>query len=161
MKEYVIITWPFIQDLMDEPNFDEDAFLINDEKGLAKFGSSAYFVPEDIVEQWSKKQFLNGKRQITLARFKRLIKEAEAVIVDQDFVVYPDIDPIEDDYFLKIRLVDDESSHEVDYLFREEDNQVIDVTKDEDAVLITEDGEQIFITLLTKKKLIGMIGIQR
>ena len=45
MKEtYEVITWPDIQYFMDMPGFEENAYLINDSKGLDDFGSSAYFV---------------------------------------------------------------------------------------------------------------------
>lgn len=44
MKNYTIIEWPKIQDLMDLEGFEENAYLINDEKGIENFGSSAYFV---------------------------------------------------------------------------------------------------------------------
>lgn len=45
MKEtYEVITWPDIQYFMDIPGFRENAYLINDSKGLDDFGSSAYFV---------------------------------------------------------------------------------------------------------------------
>ena len=44
---YVVVTWPEIQHYMGLPGFDENAFLVNDEEGLEKFGSSAYFVDED------------------------------------------------------------------------------------------------------------------
>jgi len=38
---YTLITWPDVQELMEEDWFDEEAIL--DSSG--KFGSSAYFVP--------------------------------------------------------------------------------------------------------------------
>lgn len=44
---YVPICWPEIQHYMDLPGFDENAYLINDEHGMDEFGSSAYFVDED------------------------------------------------------------------------------------------------------------------
>ena len=43
-KEYVIVTWPESQELMDEEWFDE-CILINEEPLLDQVGSSAYFVP--------------------------------------------------------------------------------------------------------------------
>jgi hypothetical protein len=46
-EHYIVIQWPEIQDLMDKEGFDENAFLINDEKGYIKFGDSAYFVNYD------------------------------------------------------------------------------------------------------------------
>lgn len=44
MKKYVIITWPESQDLMEKKWWNE-CHLINDEHGLDKYGSSAFFVP--------------------------------------------------------------------------------------------------------------------
>lgn len=41
--KFVVIMWPEIQHFMIE-GFEENAELINDEKGLDDFGSSAYFV---------------------------------------------------------------------------------------------------------------------
>jgi len=44
-KEYVIITWPDSQELMDEEWFDDECILINEDPLLSQMGSSAYFVP--------------------------------------------------------------------------------------------------------------------
>lgn len=44
---YIPIGWPEIQHYMELPGFDENAYLINDEQGMEDFGSSAYFVDED------------------------------------------------------------------------------------------------------------------
>lgn len=41
---YEIITWPEVQELMELDGFRENSYLINDEKGMEDFGSSAYFV---------------------------------------------------------------------------------------------------------------------
>lgn len=42
--EYYVIRYPESQDLQDLEGFDDNAFLIEDEKGLKIFGPSAYFV---------------------------------------------------------------------------------------------------------------------
>jgi hypothetical protein len=44
---YRVITWPDIQDLMVEDGFEEHSYLINDNKGMEDYGSSAYFVDVD------------------------------------------------------------------------------------------------------------------
>lgn len=46
MKEtlFTPITWPDIQNYMDIEGFKENSYLINDDKGMEEFGSSAYFV---------------------------------------------------------------------------------------------------------------------
>ncbi len=49
MEQYILIRWPESQELMDEPWFDEEAVLANDER----FGSSAYFIPLIRYEQSS------------------------------------------------------------------------------------------------------------
>ena len=43
-NDFTIIQWPEIQDLMDKEGFKEHTHLINDDEGLNKYGSSAYFV---------------------------------------------------------------------------------------------------------------------
>ena len=48
-KEYVIITWPESQELMDEEWFDE-CVLINQEPLLDQVGSLAYFVPKSRIK---------------------------------------------------------------------------------------------------------------
>lgn len=45
-SRYVVVQWPDIQFLMDKPGFREHAYLVNDDRGMADFGSSAYFVEE-------------------------------------------------------------------------------------------------------------------
>jgi hypothetical protein len=44
-KEYVIVTWPESQWIMDKEWYDE-CVLINEEPLLSQVGSSAYFVPK-------------------------------------------------------------------------------------------------------------------
>lgn len=52
MDKYIVIQWPEIQEFMEIEDFRENSYLINDEKGLEDFDSSAYFVKYD----WYKKQ---------------------------------------------------------------------------------------------------------
>lgn len=47
MSKYVVVTWPDSQNLMDREGFRENSYLVNDDKGIEEFGSSAYFVDED------------------------------------------------------------------------------------------------------------------
>ena len=49
-KKYIIVVWPESQELMEHNRFSE-CFLINDDKGIDQFGSSAYFVPEDLYKE--------------------------------------------------------------------------------------------------------------
>lgn len=43
-ETYEVVCWPEIQFLFGIAGFEENAYLINDDKGMAEFGSSAYFV---------------------------------------------------------------------------------------------------------------------
>lgn len=47
---FIIIMWPDIQEYMDKEGFRENSHLINDEVGLDKYGSSAYFVNKAWLE---------------------------------------------------------------------------------------------------------------
>ena len=49
--KYEVVCWPNIQYLMEMEGFRENSYLINDEKGLEEFGSSAYFVNCDWLEK--------------------------------------------------------------------------------------------------------------
>lgn len=48
---YTIITWPEIQNLMEFDWFKSECYLINDDKGVEEFGSSAYFVPTNRITE--------------------------------------------------------------------------------------------------------------
>lgn len=50
MNTYVVICWPEIQYLFSEKGFEENSYLINDEKGFEDFGSSAYFVNKEWLD---------------------------------------------------------------------------------------------------------------
>lgn len=51
MALYEIIQWPEIQDLMEKDGFRENAYLVNDEQGISEYGSSAYFVNKEWLDQ--------------------------------------------------------------------------------------------------------------
>lgn len=46
-NDYIVVTWPDVQELMEVGGFKENSYLINDEKGMDDFGSSAYFVDKE------------------------------------------------------------------------------------------------------------------
>lgn len=50
-KLFVAVSWPESQELMDLPNFYDHAYLINDVRGMANFGSSAYFVEKSWLDE--------------------------------------------------------------------------------------------------------------
>lgn len=47
MKEYIVLLFDEAQVLQDKEGFDNNAYLIEDEKGLKEFGSGAYFVNKE------------------------------------------------------------------------------------------------------------------
>lgn len=47
---FVIMQWPEVQEWMEEPGFEENSHLINDEKGIDKYGSSAYFISKEWLD---------------------------------------------------------------------------------------------------------------
>ena len=53
-ETFEVVCWPESQMLMELDGFEENSYLVNDDKGLLEFGSSAYFVNrkwlEEIVE---------------------------------------------------------------------------------------------------------------
>ena len=53
---YVIVCWPESQMLMEKEGFYDNCSLINSDRGLEEFGSSAYLVDKD----WYQK-FINGE----------------------------------------------------------------------------------------------------
>lgn len=55
-ETYEIVCWPDIQFLMEMEGFRDNAYLINDKKGIEEFGSSAYFVKSDWLEKNTKSQ---------------------------------------------------------------------------------------------------------
>lgn len=46
-NDYIVVTWPDVQELMEVEGFRKNSYLINDEKGMDDFGSSAYFVDKE------------------------------------------------------------------------------------------------------------------
>ena len=49
---YTIVTWTDdVQELMNYGWFESECHLINDEIGLEKYGSSAYFVPIERLKE--------------------------------------------------------------------------------------------------------------
>lgn len=49
-EKYVLVCWPESQTLMEQEWFDE-CILMNDENHLQEIGSSAYFVPENRLNE--------------------------------------------------------------------------------------------------------------
>lgn len=49
-EKYILVCWPESQILMEQIWFDE-CFLMNDENHLQEIGSSAYFVPENRLNE--------------------------------------------------------------------------------------------------------------
>lgn len=46
-EEYIAMSFPEVQTLFEKQGFDDNAYLINDEKGINDFGPCAYFVKKE------------------------------------------------------------------------------------------------------------------
>lgn len=51
MTRYIIVEWPYSQELMDYEDFDEHACLINDDSWVEQYGNASYFVEEEWLNQ--------------------------------------------------------------------------------------------------------------
>ncbi|MGM9741671.1 MAG: hypothetical protein ACI3ZC_01260 [Candidatus Cryptobacteroides sp.] len=49
-ETFEVVCWPESQMLMELDGFEENSYLVNDDKGLHEFGSSAYFVNRKWLE---------------------------------------------------------------------------------------------------------------
>lgn len=54
LMDYEVVTWLESQDLIEKKGFREYCELINSEKGLDMYGSSAYLVDKEWLEQVEK-----------------------------------------------------------------------------------------------------------
>ena len=43
-ETFEVVCWPESQMLMELDGFEENSYLVNDDRGLLEFGSSAFFV---------------------------------------------------------------------------------------------------------------------
>ena len=50
-ETFKVVCWPESQMLMELDGFEENSYLVNDDKGLLEFGSSAYFVNRKWLEE--------------------------------------------------------------------------------------------------------------
>ena len=50
-ETFEVVCWPESQMLMELDGFEENSYLVNDDKGLLEFGSSAFFVNRKWLEE--------------------------------------------------------------------------------------------------------------
>ena len=50
-ETFEVVCWPESQMLMELDGFEENSYLVNDDRGLLEFGSSAYFVNRKWLEE--------------------------------------------------------------------------------------------------------------
>lgn len=50
-ETFEVVCWPESQMLMELDGFEENSYLVNDDKGLLEFGSSAFFVNTKWLEE--------------------------------------------------------------------------------------------------------------
>lgn len=51
---YEVVCWPEVKALMELDGFKENAYLVNDEKGIKDFGYFAYFVDAEWLKEHTK-----------------------------------------------------------------------------------------------------------
>ena len=92
--KYIMIMWPESQMLMELPEWEDHCCLVNDDKGLDKFGSAAYFVEEDWYNQQKNKQQASDKPlsisvqvtgfiEITKDELRKVIEENDDQLMSQ------------------------------------------------------------------------------
>ena len=50
-ETFKVVCWPESQMLMELDGFEENSYLVNDDKGMLEFGSSAFFVNRKWLEE--------------------------------------------------------------------------------------------------------------
>lgn len=80
---YTVVMWPEVQGLMEIDGFRENSYLINDDKGISEFGSSAYFVDVDWLESIERIEMTEERYQyLNSLPIEEYVKEAS--IKEQD-----------------------------------------------------------------------------
>lgn len=54
MVRYVIVEWPESQELMSHKDFQDHAYLINEDSWVDQYGLASYFVEEEWLKQIGK-----------------------------------------------------------------------------------------------------------
>lgn len=63
MGLFKVITWPEIQKYSELEGFEENSHLINDEKGIEKYGSLAFFVNTEWLNKHNEHITIDFTRQ--------------------------------------------------------------------------------------------------
>ena len=50
-ETFEVVCWPESQILMELDGFEENSYLVNDDRGMLEFGSSAFFVNRKWLEE--------------------------------------------------------------------------------------------------------------
>lgn len=80
---YTVVMWPEVQELMEIDGFRENSYLVNDNKGISEFGSSAYFVDVDWLESTERIEMTEERYQyLNSLPIEEYVKEAN--IKEQD-----------------------------------------------------------------------------
>ena len=73
-RKFTVVEWPYSQNLFEMEGFEDNCQLINCEKGLEDFGSSAYFVDTEFL---SYKGGIDDSSTYTLVDFPECQKYEE------------------------------------------------------------------------------------
>ena len=84
MGKLVIVCWPHSQDIMEKEGFLDHCSLINSEKGLDAYGSSAYLVDKEWYEK-----FISG--EINDSNDEEFDEEEFDICYDDDIIFGEDV----------------------------------------------------------------------
>lgn len=83
---YVIVCWPDSQMLMEKEGFFENCSLINSERGLEVYGSSAYLVDEEWYGKFEKGELDNMSDE----EYENMSEELD-ICYDDDIIFGPSV----------------------------------------------------------------------
>ena len=83
---YVIVCWPDSQMLMEKEGFFDNCSLINSERGLEVYGSSAYLVDEEWYDKFEK-----GELDYMSSEEYESMSEDFDVCYDDDIIFGPSV----------------------------------------------------------------------
>ena len=92
---YIIICWLDSQELMELDGFRENCSLINGERGLDTYGSSAYLVDKDWYEEYANAPFVEDDE-------------------DEDYDNEDELQIVYDDDLIELGFLDEEDEYEDD-----------------------------------------------
>ena len=135
MSKYVVVTFPDVQSLMDIEGFNENSYLVNDEQGIEDFGSSAYFVDEDWLNNATGTMSECDKHSFV----QRLICQYTHILEDEELCDFDEPHTLTDGNIAK-GFYEDDGNEDIRIVITDEDGETI-----EDAFLSSMPVEDAYV----------------